>query len=33
MRAGKQAPMFEGGNAWLDAQYPKLDRLLRAMVL
>ena len=33
MRAGKQAPMFEGGNAWLDAGYPKLDRLLRAMVL
>ncbi len=33
MRAGKQAPMFEGGNAWLDAGYPKLDKLLRARVV
>ena len=30
MRAGKQAPMFQGGNAWLDTQFPKLDRLLWA---
>ena len=32
MRAGKQAPLFESGNAYLDAQFPKLDRLLRATV-
>jgi homoserine O-acetyltransferase len=33
MRAGKQAPLFEGGNAWLDCQFPKLDRLLSARVM
>ena len=33
MRAGKQARMFEGGNAWLDAQFPKLDKLVRARIL
>jgi homoserine O-acetyltransferase len=33
MRAGKQAPLFEGGNPYLDRQYPKLDRLLYAKVL
>ncbi|HEY2013369.1 MAG TPA: alpha/beta fold hydrolase [Bryobacteraceae bacterium] len=32
MRAGKQARLFEGGNAWLDADFPKLDRLLHARV-
>ena len=32
MRAGKQAPLFEQGNAWLDRQYPQLDALLRAEV-
>ena len=32
MRAGRQAPLFEGGNAYLDANYPKLDKLLRARV-
>jgi len=32
MRAGKQAPLFESGNAWLDAGFPKLDRLLWAAV-
>jgi cyclophilin family peptidyl-prolyl cis-trans isomerase len=30
MRAGHQDPMFEGGNAWLDREYPKLDKLIRA---
>jgi homoserine O-acetyltransferase len=30
MRAGRQAPMFEGGRTYLDTQYPKLDRLLHA---
>ena len=30
LRAGKQQPLFEGGNAWLDAHFPLLDRLIRA---
>jgi cyclophilin family peptidyl-prolyl cis-trans isomerase len=33
MRGGKQGKMLEGGNAWLDANFPKLDRLLRARIL
>ncbi len=32
MRAGKQAPLFEGGSAYLDREYPKLDRLLKASI-
>jgi len=30
MRAGHQQHMFEEGNAWLDREFPKLDRLIRA---
>jgi cyclophilin family peptidyl-prolyl cis-trans isomerase len=30
MRAGRQQKMFEEGNAWLDREFPKLDRLVRA---
>jgi homoserine O-acetyltransferase len=33
MRGGKQAKIFEGGNAYMDASFPKLDKLLRAVVL
>ena len=33
MRGGKQAPLFEGGNAYLDREFPKLDRLLRAGIV
>jgi cyclophilin family peptidyl-prolyl cis-trans isomerase len=33
MRGGKQAKIFEGGNAYLDASFPQLDKLVRAMVL
>jgi homoserine O-acetyltransferase len=33
MRGGKQAQLFEGGNAYMDAQFPKLEKLLRATVL
>ena len=33
IRAGKQAPLFEGGNAYLDKNYPKLDHLIRATIL
>jgi cyclophilin family peptidyl-prolyl cis-trans isomerase len=32
MRAGKQARMMEEGNAHLDRDYPRLDRLIRAVV-
>ena len=31
MRGGRQAPVFEGGNAYLDRAYPRLDRLRRAV--
>ncbi len=30
MRAGKQDKLFEEGNAYLDREFPKLDKLLRA---
>jgi homoserine O-acetyltransferase len=33
MRAGKQARMFEGGNAHLDNEFPKLDKLISAVVM
>jgi len=33
IRAGRQQPLFDGGNAWLDREYPRLDRLLKAAVL
>jgi cyclophilin family peptidyl-prolyl cis-trans isomerase len=33
IRAGKQAPLFEGGNAYLDANFPKLDRITKATIL
>ena len=29
MRAGGQDAIFAGGNAWLDARFPRLDRLIR----
>jgi len=29
MRAGKQDAMFAEGNRWLDANFPRLDRLIR----
>jgi homoserine O-acetyltransferase len=32
MRGGKQAPLFEGGNEYLDANFPKLAKLLSASV-
>jgi peptidyl-prolyl cis-trans isomerase A (cyclophilin A) len=32
IRAGKQAPLFEGGNAYLDKNYPLLDRLIKARI-
>jgi peptidyl-prolyl cis-trans isomerase A (cyclophilin A) len=33
IRAGKQQPLFEGGNAYLDREFPRLDRIIRARVL
>ncbi|MEO0248116.1 MAG: peptidylprolyl isomerase, partial [candidate division WOR-3 bacterium] len=33
MRGGKQGKLFEGGNAHLDREFPKLDKLLRAQIV
>jgi homoserine O-acetyltransferase len=33
IRAGKQEPVFAGGNAYLDREFPRLDRLVKAMVV
>lgn len=33
MRGGKQGKLFEEGNAYLDREFPKLDKLLRAEIV
>jgi peptidyl-prolyl cis-trans isomerase A (cyclophilin A) len=33
IRAGKQDPLFDGGNRFLDREFPRLDRLLHAVVM
>jgi peptidyl-prolyl cis-trans isomerase A (cyclophilin A) len=33
IRSGKQGPIFEGGNAYLDREFPKLDSIRRASVI
>lgn len=33
MRAGHQDKLFEGGNAYMDKEFPKLDRLIRATII
>lgn len=33
VRAGKQAAVFSGGAAYLDREYPKLDRLVRITII
>jgi peptidyl-prolyl cis-trans isomerase A (cyclophilin A) len=33
IRAGRQQPLFDGGNAYLDREYPRLDRLFKAAVM
>ena len=33
IRSGKQAPLFEKGNAYLDKNFPRLDRIIRASVV
>lgn len=32
IRAGKQAPLFEGGNAYLAREFPRLDYIIRATI-
>jgi homoserine O-acetyltransferase len=32
MRGGKQGKIFDGGNAYLDREFPGLDKLNRATV-
>ena len=33
MRAGKQARLFEEGNVYLDKEFPKLDKLVKAEII
>lgn len=33
IRAGKQGPLFEGGNAFLERNFPRLDYIIRATVV
>lgn len=33
IRGGKQAPLFEGGNAWLKENFPRLDYIIRATIV
>jgi cyclophilin family peptidyl-prolyl cis-trans isomerase len=33
MRTGKQGKLFEEGNAYLDREFPKLDKLIKARVM
>ena len=33
IRAGRQQPLFDGGNAYLDRAFPRLDRIVTAVVL
>jgi peptidyl-prolyl cis-trans isomerase A (cyclophilin A) len=33
IRGGKQQPLFDGGNAYLDREFPRLDRIVRARVI
>lgn len=33
IRAGRQGPMFEAGNAWLDANFPRLDAIRRMVIV
>lgn len=32
VRAGKQGPLLNGGNAYVDREYPRLDRLIRIAI-
>jgi cyclophilin family peptidyl-prolyl cis-trans isomerase len=33
IRAGKQEPFFDGGNAWLQREFPRLDYIKRATII
>lgn len=33
IRGGRQQPLFDGGNAYLDREFPRLDRIVRAKVI
>lgn len=33
IRAGGQDPFFNGGNAWLDQRFPRLDAIVKATIL
>ena len=33
IRAGHQDPLFEGGNAYIDREYPRLDRIVMASLI
>jgi cyclophilin family peptidyl-prolyl cis-trans isomerase len=33
IRAGGQDPYFNGGNAWLDQRFPRLDSIVKALIL
>ena len=33
IRAGRQQPLFDGGNVYLDREFPRLDRIIRARVI
>jgi homoserine O-acetyltransferase len=33
IRSGKQGPLFEGGNAWLAREFPRLDYIVRAVAV
>lgn len=33
IRAGRQQPLFDGGNAYLDREFPRLDRIVRATIV
>jgi len=33
IRGGRQQPLFDGGNGYLDREYPRLDRLIRARIV
>jgi peptidyl-prolyl cis-trans isomerase A (cyclophilin A) len=33
IRGGRQQPLFDGGNAYLDREYPRLDKLIRARIV
>ena len=33
IRGGKQQPLFDQGNAYLDREFPRLDRIIRARIV